>query len=345
MNLAAFRTALLCLALGLAPSLPAHESGLQMAQVANLLISTLEPAQKAKALFGFTDKERENWHFIPRERKGLAFAEMTPQQVLLAHALLNTGLGSRGSAKAVTIMSLEEVLYQIEGADPAKREAVRQKRDPQKYFVSIFGKPSADATWGWRIEGHHLSLNFTIKDGKILRATPAFMGTNPGEVRQGNLSGLRVLGREEDLGRELFTSLDPGQRSAATIATTPPKEMFTAADGRVNPLKPDGLSRESLNAAQRGKLLEIIHEYTNRLRPELAAELNTLIESKPIHFGWAGGEKRGEPHYYRVQGPDFLIEYDNVQNEANHPHSVLRLFEGDFGRDILGEHHRQEHQR
>lgn len=336
---------LTALAIGLLPlSSIAHDSASQMAQVANLLISTLEPGQKAKALFEFADAERINWHFIPRERKGLPFKEMTPQQELLAHALMSTGLSTQGGTKAVTIMSLEEVLYQVEGADPAKRSAVREKRDPQKYFVSIFGTPSEKATWGWRIEGHHLSLNFTIKEGRVLRATPAFMGTNPGEVRQGNLTGLRVLGREEDLGRELATSLSEEQLRAATVATVAPKEMLTAAEPRVNPLKPDGLSDRQLEPAQRAKLLEILREYTGRLRPELAQEVERSIENKPLHFGWAGSLKRGEAHYYRVQGPDFLIEYDNVQNEANHPHSVLRFFDGDFGRDILADHHRSEHQ-
>lgn len=328
-----------------APFATAHDSASQMAQVANLLISTLEPAQKAKALFEFADAERLNWHFIPRERKGLAFKEMTPQQELLAHALMTTGLSTQGGTKAVTIMSLEEVLFQIEGADASKREAVRLKRDPQQYFVSIFGSPSEKTTWGWRIEGHHLSLNFTLKDGRVLRATPAFMGTNPGEVRQGNLTGLRVLGREEDLGRELATSLSAEQLKSATVAEVAPKEMMTAAEQRVNPLKPEGLPQSAMTKTQLAKLLEIVREYSGRLRPELAEEIEKSIEGKPMHFGWAGSLKRGEAHYYRVQGPDFLIEYDNVQNGANHPHSVLRFFEGDFGRDLLGEHHRQDHQK
>ena len=326
------------------PMLHAHEAGQQMAEVATLLLSVLTPEQKARATFAFDDEERINWHFIPRERKGLPLKAMTPQQELLSHALLNTGLGFRGAAKAATIMSLEEVLYQIEGADESKRAAVRLKRDPEQYFVSIFGKPEVKGTWGWRIEGHHLSLNFTIKDGQLLRATPTFMGTNPGEVRQGNLSGLRVLGKEEDLGRELVKSLDAAQFKTALVETVAPKEMITAAEKRVNPLKPDGLSETELKPAQKEKLREIIREYTERLRPEIAAETWAEIEKNgPVFFAWAGGKERGEPHYYRIQGKTFLIEYDNVQNEANHPHSVFRSFEGDFGRDILAEHAKAEH--
>ncbi|MFM2179450.1 MAG: hypothetical protein RL015_3548 [Verrucomicrobiota bacterium] len=339
-------SALLCAGLlhSTTATIQAHEAGKQMAEVATLLISVLTPEQKAKATFGFEDEERINWHFIPRERKGLPLKEMTPQQELLAHALINTGLGFRGAAKAATIMSLEEVLYQIESADETKRAAVREKRDPEKYFVSIFGTPDAKGTWGWRIEGHHLSLNFTIKDGELLRATPTFFGTNPGEVRQGNLSGLRVLGKEEDLGRELAKSLNQAQFKTALFDTVAPKEMITAADKQVNPLKPEGLSDSEMNAEQKAKLREIIREYTDRVRPEIAAELWTEIDQNgPISFAWAGGKERGEPHYYRIQGKTFLIEYDNVQNEANHPHSVFRSFQGDFGRDILAEHYRESH--
>ena len=186
----------------------AHEAAQQMMDTANALLSTLSPDAKAKAVFAFDDAERENWHFIPRERKGLPMKEMTPEQKLLAHALLNTGLSYRGQIKAATIMSLEEVLYTIEGADESKREAARLKRDPEKYFVSIFGDPAMKGTWGWRLEGHHLSLNFTIRDGQLFRATPSFFGSNPGEVRQGPRNGLRVLGTEEDLGRELVKSLN-----------------------------------------------------------------------------------------------------------------------------------------
>lgn len=322
----------------------AHEAGVQMAEVANVFLLSLNPEQKTKATFKFEDEERINWHFIPRERKGLPMKEMTPQQRLLAHALMNTGLGFRGAAKAVTIMSLEEVLFQMEGAEESKRAAAREKRDPEKYFVSIFGTPDPKGTWAWRIEGHHMSLNFTIKDGNLLRATPSFMGTNPGELRQGPLTGLRVLGKEEDLGRELVKSLDEAQFKVALVDTVAPKEMLTEAAKKVDPLKPAGLSAAELNPTQKAKLHEVIDEYLTRLRPEIAAEIWAEIEKNgPVFFAWAGGKERGEPHYYRVQGKTFLIEYDNVQGNANHPHSILRSFDGDFGRDLLAEHYKDAH--
>ncbi|WP_395742440.1 DUF3500 domain-containing protein [Prosthecobacter sp.] len=322
----------------------AHEAGSQMSAIAKVFLAALTPEQKAKACFEFGSDERENWHFIPRERKGLPLKEMTPQQRLLAHALLNTGLSFRGSAKAVTIMSLEEVLYQMEGADESKRAATREKRDPEKYFVSIFGEPADKGAWGWRVEGHHLSLNFTLKDGQMIRATPSFMGTNPGEIRQGPLTGLRVLGVEEELGRELVKSLTPEQFKKAFVATEAPKEMITAAEHKVSALSPAGLADSEMDEKQKSMLTRLISEYIERLRPEIAEAARAEFKnSGPVYFAWAGGKERGEPHYYRVQGKTFLLEYDNTQNDANHVHSVWRSFDGDFGRDFLGEHVKQAH--
>lgn len=325
--------------------LRAHDAGSQMSALAREILSVLRPEQRAQATFKFEDEERENWHFIPRERKGLPLKDMTPQQRLLTHALLNTGLGFRGSAKAVTIMSLEEVLYQMESAaDESKREATRIKRDPEKYFLSIFGEPSDAGAWGWRIEGHHLSMNFTIKDGQLLRATPSFFGSNPGEVRQGPLTGLRVLGNEEELGRTIVKSLSEEQLKKAMVADVAPKEVITAAEKKVNPLSPDGLPDSDMDAEQRAGLHRLIREYLDRLRPEIADEAwNEIEKSGPVFFAWAGGKERGQPHYYRVQGKTFLLEYDNTQNDANHVHSVWRSFDGDFGRDILGEHLKEAH--
>ncbi len=322
----------------------AHDAGSQMASVAKAFLSALTPQQKELTAFDFGSAERENWHFIPRERKGLPMKAMNAQQRLLANALVSTGLGFRGAAKAATIMSLEEFLYQTEGTDEAKRAVAREKRDPEKYYVSIFGEPADKGAWGWRVEGHHLSLNFTIKDGNIVRATPAFMGTNPGEVRQGPLTGLRVLGREEDLGRELVKSLSPEQFKKTLVATKAPKEMITAAEHQVSPLSPVGIAESDLNQQQKETLVRLIDEYLGRLRPDVAEETRAEIrKSGEVHFAWAGGVERGDPHYYRVQGKTFLIEYDNTQNDANHAHSVFRSFDGDFGRDVLGEHVRQAH--
>jgi len=331
--------------IGLRPA-SGHDAGPQMAEIANTFLGSLTAEQKAKAGFAFTDDERENWHFVPIERKGLSMKEMSPQSRLLAHALLSTGLSARGVTKATTIMSLEEVLYQIEGAgDETKRAATRARRDPEQYFVSIFGEPGPKGVWGWRVEGHHLSLNYTIKDGQIVRATPSFFGSNPGEVREGPLTGVRVLAREEELGRELVKSLTPEQAKKAVVPGDAPKEMLTAQERKVNALTPDGLPDSELNDAQQKLLRSIMVEYLARVRPDIAEEELAAIKKSgaPVFFVWMGGKERGEPHYYRVQGKTFVLEYDNVQNGANHVHSVWRSFAGDFGRDILGEHHKAEH--
>lgn len=329
----------------LTPAIRAHDAAQDMVNAAKFFLATLSADQKAKATFPFDSEERENWHFIPRERKGLAFREMSPEQKLVGHALLNTGLSDRGQLKAGVIMSLEEVLYNIEGAaDESKRTATREKRDPEKYFVSIFGTPAETGSWGWRVEGHHFSLNFTIKDGQLLRATPSFFGSNPGEVRSGPRTGTRVLGREEDLGRTLVKSLNPEQLKKTMVETTAPKEMITEAKHHVDPLSPEGISDVDLNAEQKELLGQIIHEYLFRVRPEVAEErLKEITAGGAVHFAWAGELERGRPHYYRVQGKTFLLEYDNTQNDANHVHSVWRDFKGDFGVDILAAHVNQDH--
>lgn len=333
------------LALGFSSQARAHEAGQQMADAATWFLKSLKPEQKAKTSFTFSDEERENWHFIPRERKGLQIKEMSQEQRLLAYSLLASGLSEQGIMKAETIMSLEEILYQMESeANPAKREETRVKRDPERYFFSIFGEPGVKGTWGWRVEGHHLSQNFTIKDGQLLRATPSFFGTNPGEVRSGPRAGTRVLGKEEELGRSLAKSLDDEQWKKAFVDTVAPKEMITAAEHHVKPLSPDGISSDDLKPAQKEMLMSIVREYLFRVRPEIAEEhLNTIMTSGPIHFAWAGEKERGKPHYYRVQGKTFLLEYDNTQNDANHVHSVWRDFTHDFGADLLQAHVETSH--
>ncbi len=327
------------------PAARGHDAADQMMSVAAAFLQTLSPDQKAQAQFQFSDEERENWHFIPRERKGIAMREMTPEQKLLAHALLNTGLSSRGQLLASTIMSLEEVLYQLEGdANPSKREATRERRHPEKYYLSIFGTPSSSGAWGWRVEGHHLSLNFTLKDGALLRATPSFFGSNPGEVRSGPRAGTRILAPEEDLGRAFANSLTADQWKKALVETTAPKDILTEAKHRVDPLSPAGISEADLTADQRTALHQLVHAYLFRVRPEIAEDRWQQVKSGgPVSFAWAGDREKGKPHYYRVQGASFLLEYDNTQNEANHIHTVWRDFAGDFGADILGAHVKAGH--
>jgi hypothetical protein len=324
----------------LASHVYAHSAAEEMVEAASHFLAALSPEQKAKCTFDLTADERQNWHFIPRPRKGLPFKELTPAQRNLAHGLLVTGLSQRGYLKATTIMSLEDVLKELE---QGKNGPVR---DPELYYISIFGSPGPQDLWGWRVEGHHLSLNFTVAHGNDVTVTPSFFGSNPGEVRSGPRQGLRVLGAEEDLGRQLVQSLDEEQRKAAIYTNTAPGEIITGADRKAHLLDPAGLSASKMSATQTNLLWSLIKEYVYRYRPELADQDMAKIQQagvEKIWFAWAGSVDRGQPHYYRVQGPSFLMEYDNTQNNANHIHTVWRDLQKDFGEDLLRKHYDQDH--
>jgi hypothetical protein len=309
-----------------------------MTEAANRFLAALTPEQKAKATFKFEDAERMNWFFVPIERKGLQLREMSPYQKHLASALLSAGLSQSGYMKAVTIMSLEEVLKVMEKDDG-------ERRNPEKYYFSIFGTPGEDNTWGYRVEGHHLSQNFTVVRGKVVDA-PSFFGDNPAEVREGPRAGLRVLAAEEDLARDLVKSLDAEQQKAAIFDKTAPKDIITM-NSRKAALQgqPSGILGSKLNSSQMTKLNALLAEYTHNVPDQVAAAREELIKKagKNIWFGWAGGLNKGDPHYYRIQTASILIEYDNTQNNANHIHSVWRELTGDWGEDLLKDHYQQSH--
>ena len=332
---------ILCLLL-LAASLPAwaHTPAEEMAEAAQTLTATLTPEQASRAQFAFASDERMNWHFIPRVRKGLPLKEMTAVQQRLAHVLISTGLSQRGYAKAVTIMTLEQILRELEQGKTG------MVRDEELYFISIFGKPGDNKGWAWRLEGHHLALNFTIANGKDIASSPSFFGTNPAEVLEGPRKGLRVLGEEEDLGRALIRSMSASQKKSALIATNAPKDIITVAERKVKPLPEAGIALSDLTREQKAKLRELVEVYARRHRAELAETDLAKIEKAgwgKLRFAWAGGLDRFQGHYYRVQGPTFLLEYDNVQNNNNHVHTVWRDFASDFGEDLLKSHYEKSH--
>jgi hypothetical protein len=307
-----------------------------MTAAANKFLDSLKPEQRAKAAFEFKSEVRLDWHYIPKDRKGLALKEMSAGQQQLALDLLASGLSRQGLEKARTIMSLEPILGELEGAGR------RFTRDPALYHVFIFGKPDAKGTWGWRFEGHHVSASFTLVKGEFFSSTPSFFGSNPAEVREGPRKGLRALAGEEDAARQLVKALDGEQRKIAVFDATAPKEILTEAKHKVEPLSPAGLAAAKMTAAQRESLMTLVREYVRRARPELADADLAKIEKggvEKIHFAWAGSLEKGEGHYYRVQGPTFLLEYDNTQNNNNHIHAVWRDFDGDFGEDILRKHY------
>jgi hypothetical protein len=314
------------------------ESSPVMAEAANRWLASLTPEQRARATFTFEDDERQNWHFIPIERKGLALREMTPAQKHLASALLSAGLSQQGYVKAETVMSLEDVLRLIEkGTGP--------ERDPEKYYFSIFGEPSATGTWGYRVEGHHLSENYAVVNGRVA-GSPSFFGANPAEVKEGPRKGLRTLAAEEDLGREVIQSLDPEQRKIAIVSVEAYKDILTMSD-RQAALKgqPSGLPASKMNPKQFALLMALLEDYARNMPEQIAESREEQIKKagKDIYFAWAGGVEKGQPHYYRIQTPAILIEYDDTQNNANHIHSVWRDFNGDFGEDLLKIHYQTSH--
>jgi hypothetical protein len=325
----------LVILVGLGFSLRALQSpGADMATAANAFLSGLSPELRAQATFAIDEDERLNFHFIPRERKGVSLKQLDEAGKARAHALLKTGLGQRGYLAATTIIDLENVLRAME---------MRDIRDPELYFVSIFGTPGGDAPWGWRFEGHHLSLNFTIAEGRPVAWAPSFFGANPAEVRVGEImKGARPLADVEDLARTLVTALDADQQKVAIFTTEAPRDIVTGAEHTVRPLEAVGIAMRDLRPNQREMLQRVIDAYLDRMAPPLASARRQALASSEmddVRFGWAGVVDPGGPHYYRIQGATFLIEYDNVQNNNNHIHSIWRDFDGDFGRDLLREHY------
>ena len=309
-----------------------------MAGAAKTLIGTLNQEQAAKIRWPFDSEERFNWHFVPRERKGLSFKDMSDGQRKAAFDLLRAGLSAKGFSKVETIRSLEVVLRAVEKS---------ARRDPELYFFTVFGEPGA-ATWGWRYEGHHVAQNWTIVDGKVMATTPAFFGANPAEVLEevsgGPAKGTRPLGAEEDLARALVESLTDAQRREAITAETAPQDIVTGNSRKAAIEGNSGLLAASMTPKQQALLMSLIEEHAaSQPQPIAALRLDKVRKDGlgAIRFAWMGSTKKGlgNGHYYRVQGKSFLIEYDNVQNNANHHHIVWRDFEGDFGVDVLTAHH------
>lgn len=344
----------------------------RMGEAAENFLASLTTEQKAKALFRLDqEKQRTFWHYTPIEREGLSLNEMEPNQQKLAHRLAATGLSRAGYVTASTIMGLETTLDFVEGWESSWR------RDSRRYYVRIFNSPSATDPWGWSFEGHHISLNFTLVGGKIVAPTPTFFGANPAEAPLSGVATLRPLQGIEDLAREFVHLLNKEQRGQTIISRAAPPDIIMTnrpyvEDGallnseeeavtwqhrhdvsheelealRFSAHKPQGIADSALESGQKELLLALIGEYIHRMPDELAEiELARLQQTAdaPLHFAWAGGIERHQPHYYRIQAGHFLVEYDNTQNNANHIHSVWRNPHDDFGADILARHYAHSH--
>lgn len=321
---------------GLAETGPkkATAHGSTMLDAARTFLTTLNPAQKSKAMLPFNSEERFHWFYTPVSRKGIPLKDLMLPQRQAALALLRAGLSEKGYSKAETIRKLEGVLREIEGSSG---------RDPDLYFFTFFGEPAANGAWGWRYEGHHCSQNWTILNGQSIGSSPQFFGANPAEVRDGPMKGTRVLSAEEDLARSLVKSFSTEQRVEGVLSANAPGDILTSNERNAAIQEDKGVAYSKLGKDQQGTLLALIEEYLGaQPRAQARQRLDKIREAsfEPIKFAWMGGLDKGQGHYYRVQGKTFLIEYDNTQNGANHIHCVWRDFNGDWGQDLLAEHYR-----
>jgi hypothetical protein len=313
-----------------------------LAADASTWLESLDDAQRAVAVIPFGSDERFNWTYLPQVRKGLPLKDQTETQRDLALNVVQSALSAAGFQTTERIRSLEAVLRDDMGESG-------EVRDPNKYYLAVFGTPTDDGNWGLRYEGHHISLNFTMRGGAMVASTPQFFGANPQEVRVGPRVGFRAIGEYEDLGRGLLLSLDDAQRVRAVGPDKAPADILTRFDAVATP--PDaaqGIAYTELTETQRAALMRILETAASIQRPGVAkARLQKLTDAGlgEIRFYWLGSSERGQPHYYRVQGPTFVFEYDNTQNNANHSHTVWRDFNGDFGRDVLREHIQAYHRR
>ena len=329
-----------------------HEA---MKLAARNFLDTLSPELRARAVFPFSNDERFRWHFLPHfhyvtgstfPRNGVSLGEMTKEQRVAAHFLLQSALSTQGYLKAAGIIHLEDTLRDVEisqGRDPGMAARVR---NPENYFFTIFGDPAKNEPWGWRAEGHHLSLNFSSVNGALAAFTPTFMGVNPAIVQSGTHAGSSILTAEQEIARELLAAFDVKQVSQAIIASTAPDEIITGNSRKAILKEFAGIPALNMKGLQRELLTRLIEEYVNNLRPDFARSQIDRIRSAgidKIRFAWAGGIERGKPHYYRIHGPTLLIEYDNTQNNANHIHTVCRDLENDFGGDALLKHYKNGH--
>src|SRR5262245_30116865 len=321
-----------------------QSAGSDMTVAARSFLDTLSEEQRSKAVKEFGDTSRVDWHFIPKDaRKGLQLRDMNEKQRKAAEALLAACLSEVGYKKATTIESLERILHAAE----TKSGKGKFARDSLRYFYTIFGQPKEEGKWGLSIEGHHLSLNFVVENGKLVSHTPAFFGANPAIVKDdhgvGPKNGTRVLAEEEELAFTLLGSLDATQRKTAIIADKAPADIRGPVGTQPPQDPPAGIPAAKLMESQVATLRSLLKACAEKMRSECSeADLKAIEDAgiEKVHFAWAGAEKPGIGHYYRLQGPTFLVEFVNVQpdsdgNPANHIHSVWRdLKQGDFGLPI-----------
>jgi hypothetical protein len=302
-------------------------------------LKSLDTEQLKKAQLPFDHLSRQVWHFLPGSmwpRAGIMLKDLNRTQKQKVFVLLREHVSEAGFEKIMSIIDLEKVL--------AKMGQDEEMRDPEKYFVAIYGNPMEDKLWAWSFEGHHISLNFTITNKKV-SMTPRFLGASPAIIPSGYREGERTLAAEDDMGLALINSMSTEQRISTIFSTHPYFEIVTSNATEVGPLSPVGIAMRELNEDQQNKLKELIAEYLSAMPEPLAQQRMKQIDREDfseIRFAWAGATELGKGHYYRIQGLTFLIEFDNTVGNANHIHTVWRDFDGDFGKDIIKEHYSQQ---
>ncbi len=304
--------------------------GLAMAKAATTFRGLLNDELKKKLSYSFDDPERVNWHFIPRERNGVVLWDLEGESRAAADELVKSGLSAAGYLTTLQIRSLEEVLYLFEGGEEEFR---RQRRHTHKYHITIFGEPAAKGTWGWRFEGHHLSLNFVIRDGVIVSSTPEMLGTNPALIDAGPGRSLRVLGTREDLARSILLACNDSQKKAMWISSEAPDEIRGPGEAQPVVAEAVGLRYADMSPDQQKLFRELIGEYVKGMPAQVVRDRMQAIEKSgmaEIRMGWWGDAEPNKRHHYVIQGSSFVIEYNNTQNSANHVHSIWRNLAGDF---------------
>lgn len=317
-------------------------------------LSTLDPEKKDSVSFQFDDLKRIKWTNLPvglASRPGLSYGGLSSESKIKFHNFLLAVFSSQGYLKTTHIMHLDGVLLGIyelayeEGH--VNEDAIKMIRTLDwgqgNYFISIWGTPSEKGKWALKFEGHHISINITVIEGEI-SVTPLFLGTDPALVRYSEIAGLRILSKEEDYGLKLINMLSADQLELAILSKEVPKDILTSPVSGKRLLEYRGIKGDQLTSEQKSQLKKLIFEYLLNLEEGYAEKfknsvLNSGIES--IYFGWIGGNERVTDHYYVINAPDFLIEYDNVGwiHKGDHIHTIFRDKKNDFGEDLLKQHH------
>ncbi len=298
----------------------------------------LDESQRDKAIFPFEMPERFVWAYTPGTREGLAIRDMNPDQRAASSAVVAAAMSSRTAGEIAAIIALETVLGELEQAGG---RSGWMRRDPELYWLAVFGTPGSKEPWSWRVGGHHIAIHVTVADDRVIGTTPSFLGANPAIIPSGSRAGEATLPGEEELARALLAELTPHERGAAVVDDVAPADILTGT-GRVADVRsvPTGVRHADLGEPRQAALERLIRHYVTRMRPEIAEPAwERLVDGLgDVTFAWAGSDAPGRGHYYAVRGPRFVIEYDNTQNDANHIHAVWRDLDNDWGEDALANH-------